>query len=101
MEGFINYLQREKMQSLGQAQTLANDNRQDEAIMAKIRANVFGIFETTAKGGHNVQKLLEVIPKPWEESLEQAKATNDHIKITQEQIKLQAIAEIKAFLAKE
>jgi len=100
-ENAIKFLEDKKKHALEQAQVLVADNRTDEGILLKIRANVFGIFEDLAKGGHDAERLLAKIPLAWEKSLEQAIAHDDHIKIAQEKFKLDAIVEIRAFLERE
>ena len=93
---FIDYLQSEQESRLNQADALTADHRLDEANMAKIRANVFGIFATVSQkvGVSLIQEQIETIPEAWRESLSAAERYGDHTKAMIERIKLEAIAEI-------
>ena len=100
---FIEYLNAEKKDCLAKAGELENNTRRDEAIMLKIRANVFGIFvavtQTAEKGDPDnpagfVREKIESIPGAWTESLAEAERHNDYVKIMNERIKLETIAAI-------
>ena len=88
-------------------QALLTDDRADEATFEKIRANVYDIFRTilsvavkTCKGEEEAVRRFfvqraQVIPSSWAASYEKAKQHDDSVKMQIEQIKLDAIDEIK------
>ena len=86
---------------------LAADERADEAAFEKIRANVYGIFQTVFSvawyrdGGKSFfQQKLEQIPAAWGKAYEQAERHGDQVRMQQERIKLDAATEIRGnFLA--
>ena len=89
------------------AAALTADDRADEAVFEKIRMNVFDIFCTVYNAGaqvsggdpvkqlHFLCKRLEQIPASWEKALETALAHGNSEKSHIEQIKLDAVAEIR------
>lgn len=88
-------------------QTLNKDGRTDEAVFARVRMNIWGIFKAVLQAaGDDERKAaefflvkLEQIPKNWHTSLLAAEAHGDTEKAHIEQIKLDAAAEIRnAFL---
>lgn len=104
IEVFKTYLEREKSSCLMRTETLAKDSRQDEATMEKIRANVFDIFIAVSGAAEtrfpeNAKSFLlnriETIPQAWETSKATAQKHGDYTKALIEEIKLQAICEIK------
>lgn len=88
---------------------LLADDRADEAIFEKVKANVYDIFRTvlsvavrTCKGEEEAVRRFfvqrtEQIPSSWEVSYEKAKQHNDSVKMQIEQIKLDTIHEIKEY----
>lgn len=91
---------------------LLDDERTDEANFEKVKGNVYDIFRTilsvavkTSQGDSNavqhffVQKAQQ-IPSSWVTSYDKAKQHNDMVKMQIEQIKLDAIGEIKEKFAK-
>ena len=91
---------------------LLDDERTDEANFEKVKGNVYDIFRTilsvavkTSQGDSNavqhffVQKAQQ-IPSSWVTSYDKAKQHNDVVKMQIEQIKLDAIGEIKEKFAK-
>lgn len=86
---------------------LFEDDRADEAVFEKIKANVYDIFSTilsvgmkTGKGDLNVVKCfflekMEQIPANWRESYEKAKEQDDAEKMQIETIKLETMENIK------
>jgi len=101
---FTVYLQTEQKFYFRKAGELARENRKDEAKMAKIRANVFGIFANVIQTAESefpenelsfVREQIEKIPGAWQESLSAAELHNDYVKVMNERIKLDAIIEIK------
>lgn len=104
IEVFRTYMETEKNSCLMRAETLVKDSRQDEANMEKIRANVFDIFNTVSGAAvmrfpENAKSFLlnkmETIPQAWETSKATAQEHGDYTKALIEEIKLQAISEIK------
>ena len=105
---FIDYLKTQQQKHLAISKELANDERKDEAVLQKIRANVFEIFIAISTVAQKqspdapinfITDRIERICKPWEESLSQAKLHSDYTKITIEEIKITAIKEIQEKLA--
>ena len=101
---FIEYLQAEQRACLDRADELVRDNRQDESVMAKIRANVFGIFATVSQtadkqmpGSQNslIEEQIDKIPGAWRESPVTAELYGDYSKVMIESVKLDAVKEIK------
>ena len=93
-------------------QELIADERSDEAIFAKIRMNIFDIFNTIFSvalrtSGDNDEKIqqffltkIEQIPQSWHSSLQNAKKHEDVEKIHTETIKLETVYEIKTAFEK-
>ncbi len=90
---------------------LRTDDRTDEALFEKIKANVYDIFRTvlsvavkTCGDEEAVRSFFvrrtETIPSGWVESYEKAKRHGDFVKMQIEQIKLDTIGEIKEQFAK-
>lgn len=91
---------------------LLADDRADEAMFEKVRANVYGIFRTvldvavksSGGDGESVRsffvKRAEVIPSGWAASYEKAAEHGDTVKMQIERIKLDTIDEIKEYFAK-
>ncbi len=88
------------------SQALFKDDRKDEAVFEKVRANVYDIFKTVfsvaAKNEKDAQAAetfflakLEQIPSAWVQSLEQAQQHGDSQKAHIETIKLDAVREIR------
>lgn len=89
------------------AAALNRDNRADEGVFEKIRMNVFDIFRTVYTAGGRVSggdvekqlaflsKRLEEIPSSWNAALEVALDHGNSEKAHIEQVKLDAVAEIR------
>lgn len=103
----------EQISQCGQrSRELLADGRADEATFEKVRGNMFDIFRTVlsvaveqSKGDTDAVRSffalrLEQIPASWATSYDKAKEHNDTEKMRVEQIKLNAIAEIKATFAR-
>lgn len=92
-------------------EALLADERADEAVFEKVRANVYDIFRTVLSaavkagaGEPNAVKdffvsRIEQIPAAWAAAYEKARAHNDEAKMHLEQIKLDAVSDIKARFA--
>ena len=88
------------------------DERGDEAVFDKVRANIYDVFRTVlsaaVKAGRGepeavwrfYNEKLEVIPAGWAVSYEKAREHNDAVKMQIESIKLDAVAEIREYLSK-
>lgn len=88
-------------------QALRADERTDEATFEKIRANVYDIFHAVLNAAQHaaladdaaltafVMQRVENIPASWHASLAQAQAHGDIKKMHIEQVKLEAMQNIK------
>lgn len=91
--------------------SLRSDGYDDEANFEKVRANIFDVFRTVLSAGIKASKgdscktkqffeeKLVQIPANWKTAFEMAKQHNDSDKMHIEQIKLDAVQEIKETLA--
>ena len=104
---FTAHLEKNKEYYQQQAQQLAQDNRPDESIMAKIRGNMFDIImqiKDAAEKLHPespisfISEFIDKITARWEASIAASEAHNDHSKAAIERIKLNTMAEIKELL---
>lgn len=94
------------------SRSLMDDDRADEAVLEKIRANVYDIFRTilavaVKNGGGDAETVrkfflqrAEGIPANWAASYEKARQQDDGVRMRIEQIKLDTIDEIKAAFAR-
>ena len=88
---------------------LKADERGDEAVNEKVRANIFDVFRTVLsaaeKAGRGDAKAvrsffrdrLETIPSGWAVSYEKAREHDDAVRMQIEKIKLDAAAEIREY----
>ena len=95
-----------------QEKQLLADDRKDEAVFEKIRANVYNIFRSildvaVQTCGEDLEKIrdfflkrVELIPASWHASHETAKQHNDTAKVQIEEIKLAVVQEIRAEFTK-
>lgn len=86
---------------------LLSDERTDEAVFEKLKANVYDIFRTVflvslksnAENPATIKNFFslkaEQIPSNWATAYQKAKEQNDYAKMHIEEIKLNTIAEIK------
>jgi len=88
----MNYLQKNKERYLDDAAHFAADNRGDEVILAKIRANVFDIFMQT---GDKTDNVLEYLQAKWKKEKTLAEEHGDDAIAAIEQIKLETLHEIQ------
>lgn len=89
------------------AQQLRSDDREDEAVFAKIQLNVYHIFnsvfsvaiETAGQDDEKVVQFflirLQQIPQSWHASLANAEQHDEMEKAHIERVKLDAVAEIQ------
>lgn len=109
MKGKINlfheYLNKQKEECLSQAKSCMEDDRKDEGIFLKAKANIFEVFDTmlrvsekSAKSEEELEaafiKKTETIPSSWKVSYEKAKEFNDIDKMMMEETKLLAVKEL-------
>ena len=81
-----------------QIKKLSSDGREDEAVFAKIKLNVYDIFKTVFNALGDEEKFLgklTEIPAAWQASLEKAEAHGDSEKAHIERIKLETVNEIR------
>ena len=103
---FQQWLEDRKGDSARKSDALAGEGRQDEAILERIRGNVFGIFVSVTQAamknanGEDVQaaffeRNLANIPTNWRTALDRAIARDDAVEIAKEEAKLAALGEIE------
>ena len=112
IETFTAYLGDSIARCAEQEKALVADERKDEAVFEKIRANVYNIFRTIFGVAVNtcgedadkvrdfVLKQIDHIPASWRATYEAAKQHNDAAKVQIEEIKLAVVQEIKAEFTK-
>ena len=107
IETFAAYFDDSIARCAEQETKLMADDRKDEAVFEKIRANVYDIFRTilgvaVQTCGEDSEKIrdffmkrIDHIPTSWRASYEAAKQHNDAAKVQIEEIKLAVVQEIK------
>ena len=112
IETFTAYLDDAISRCTEQEKALIADERKDEAVFEKIRANVYNIFRsvfgvavnTCGEDADKVRdfllKQIDHIPASWHASYEAARQHNDTAKVQIEEIKLAVVQEIKAEFTK-
>ena len=112
IETFTAYLENSIADCVEQEKALIADERKDEAIFEKIRANVYNIYRTILGVAVNtcgedadkvrdfLLKQIDHIPASWHASYEAARQHNDTAKVQIEEIKLAVVQEIKAEFTK-
>lgn len=107
ISAFDRYFEEQISQCEQQSKALLSDGRADEAAFAKVRGNIFDIFRTVLSAAvthcngssDEVRRFfalrLEQIPASWALTYDKAKEHHDTAKMHTEQIKLDAIAEIR------
>ncbi len=102
---FFTFLNERKQAVSAKIQSLAAEDRQDEANILKARFNVYDIskavFNVAAKQSDKpietaFSASFEKITSPWRASLEQARTHGDEYKVLIEEAKLAAVDEITA-----
>lgn len=105
MESLHEYLTAQAAACKANAATLTADNRCDEAVFEKIRANVYEIFGSVLNAAQKTEdpmaffraRLVD-IPANWEIALEWAQSHGDATRVHTETVKLEAVAAIRARL---
>jgi len=112
IENMTAYLDAAMARCAEHEKALIADERKDEAIFEKIRANVYNIYRTilgvaVQNCGGDADKMREFfmkqinhIPASWRATYEAAKQHNDAAKVQIEEIKLAVVQEIKTEFAK-
>lgn len=107
LEDFERWLKEQNEECGKKQKMLFEDDRTDEAVFEKIKANVYDVFSTvlsvavrTGKGELNEVKQFfltktEQIPANWSTSYAKAKEQDDTEKMQIEAIKLETIEKIK------
>lgn len=106
MEAFLKDLQATAEELRRQAGVFAADQRQDDADLTKIRANIYDICATignvvcknTAEGERETayRQKLEELPRNWRVALEAAQAHGNGQRAAVEELKLEALADVLA-----
>ena len=112
IETFAAYFDAAIARCTEQEKILIADERKDEAIFEKIRANVYNIFHSILgvavdTCGEDAEKIrdfflyrIDQIPASWSAAYETAKQHNDAAKVQIEEIKLAVVQEIRAEFTK-
>lgn len=105
MEQFISYIDETVNALQEKERALAQSDRKDEANLVKIQINIYGVCRTVYDAvcntcaPENVQEIylqkLERLPDNWKASLEKAKAHGDIEKVVVEELKLEALSDVK------
>lgn len=94
------------------AQRCHSDDREDEAVFAKIQCNVYGIFNSVfsvavetagqeeGKTAEFFLTRMEQIPRSWHTALANAEQRGETEKAHIERLKLDAVAKIRAEFAR-
>ena len=105
------FLAQEKEKLAQQIAELEGQNRQDEANQAKIRLNIYGVFETVAAADEKAtaswedfcrryEPRFETLTAPWNARLQSAVRNSDSLTRFTEEIKLSTAKRIhKEFLS--
>ena len=100
-------LVRQQQAALAKAETLRAENRGDESVFERIRANVYGIFVSVLEAADKQYgadetamrqfclRKLEEIPAEWEAAAQKADAHHDERAAFLERLKLRAAGEIR------
>ena len=104
MEAFVKELQTVAKDLRQQAGAFAADQRQDEADLTKIRANIYEVCATignvagkaAAPGQQEAfyLKKLEELPRNWRMALEMAEAHGNNQRAAVERLKLEALDDV-------
>ena len=105
-ESFIRYLDERTSAVQDNIARLNEDDRRDEADFEKIRANIFPIMKQILQASERIAKdegeqikflddRITMFEDTWKEALAKATEHKDAKRILQEQVKLEAINEIR------
>jgi len=102
---FKRYLAEQNQIQLDKANELSQKDRQDEAIMAKITANMYDILTSFSNAAEKnfpdnafdriTCFMEEQLRTPWQQSLATAEQHGNHVKVAHENIKLTTLAGIE------
>ena len=106
-ENFIGYIDERTSAVQADIVRLIEDDRRDEADFEKIRGNIFQIIKTIVKASERISEnedeqiqfvdsRLTLFTETWKESMTKATEHNDERRILQEQVKLEALNEIRS-----
>ncbi len=102
MESLHTFLTEQAALCRERSAALTADDRRDEAVFEKIRANVFEIFTAVLSTARKqpdpmdfFRRQLATIPANWEAALEKAKAHGDEARAHTELLKLEAVRAIR------
>lgn len=105
MESLHAFLSTEAAACKARAAALTADDRSDEAVFEKIRANVYEIFASVLTASQKAadpaaffRARLADIPASWEASLEKARSHGDEARAHTETVKLEVVQAIRARL---
>ena len=100
-------LVRQQQAAVAKAEALRAENRGDESVFERIRANVYGIFVSVLEAADKQYgadetamrqfclRKLEEIPAEWEAAAQKADAHHDERAAFLERLKLRAAGEIR------
>ena len=105
-EAFISFLDKRTADIQKTVVQLNEDHRSDEANFEKIRANIFQIIKTvflsyrkTPRSEQELRALtdakLAMFEETWKTFLSKAQEHNDEKRVLQEEVKLEAMKEIR------
>ena len=102
MKEFLDYLSAMEEKMKAEAVKLNGEERQDDANLTKVRANVYGICKSVLQvlDANKTGETLSNLQTTWENSLRIAREHEDVKKTVIEQIKLEALEEIRAELGR-
>jgi len=105
---FAQYLEAKTQAHLSNADNLASNHKDDEAIMEKIRANMYKIvvqfMDIARKRTPNnvpttaIKRINTYLLPQWQNALAEAQRHDDHVKITHEEVKISTMSEIIKFM---
>ena len=104
MKEYMNYLDEKISACRAEIAALQADGREDDAVFAKVRANIYDVFKTVSRvhlnrpggGADAVRAMLKKFQKEWGEALQLAETHGDTQKIAVEEAKLAVLADVTA-----
>jgi len=109
-ENVVRYLQSQSAHEQQNQMQLQTENRDDEAVFAKIRWNLWNnVFPAFAKIAHqqsdspatfveNLRNRLLNVKEQWQKALEKAEKFEEYAEIAKEQQKLQTVDNVLSYL---